>query len=185
MDSVTKSNSSLLLLLIIFVGYTSTVRALTPADIKEINKKSMVFLEFDGVLPDGTMKSGSATGYILDDRGYILTNYHAIPQDKSGKFDRAELRIDGHAVSRYSSGMPVDFIDKNETLDLALLKFRTVEGIDIVPIICGESAKVNAGDKVVSLGFPLNIDLSVHTGNISTTEHYEGKMGFRFTLKLW
>ncbi len=100
---------------------------------------------------------GSGTGFVVDKRGYILTNAHVVGdgQAKTVKVIYDEGKTTTGKVLWYDT-----------TLDLAIVK---VDVKGLVPVELGDSDKVVVGDIAIAIGNPLGTDLmsSVTQGIIS------------------
>lgn len=84
--------------------------------------------------------SGSGSGLIIDEKGYILTNNHLVEGTKSLVVGLPSGRLTpGRVVGR-------DFL-----LDLALIK---IEAKDLVPARLGQSSTLEIGETVVAIGNP-------------------------------
>jgi len=102
--------------------------------------------------------SGSGSGLIIDDKGYILTNNHLVEGVKSLVVGLPSGRLTpGRVVAR-------DFL-----LDLALVK---ISATDLVPAPFGRSASLQIGDTVVAIGnpFALKGGSTVTVGVVSATD---------------
>ena len=100
---------------------------------------------------------GSGTGFVVDKRGYILTNAHVVGDGhvKTVKVIYDEGKTTTGKVLWYDT-----------TLDLAIVK---VDVKGLVPAELGNSDKVKVGDIAIAIGNPLGTDLmtSVTQGIIS------------------
>jgi S1-C subfamily serine protease len=102
--------------------------------------------------------SGSGSGFIIDDRGYILTNNHLVEGVKSLVVGLPSGRLTpGRVVAR-------DFL-----LDLALVK---ISATDLVAAPLGRSSSLQIGDTVVAIGnpFALKGGSTVTVGVVSATD---------------
>jgi serine protease Do len=103
--------------------------------------------------PQGPRRT-SGSGFVIDERGYIVTNAHVV--------DGAEsilIRIsDGRRV-------PAKVIGKDNRVDLALLKVEDVKGLNALPL--GDSNRIRVGEFVMALGHPFNLEHSVSFGIVS------------------
>lgn len=103
--------------------------------------------------PKEILSSGS--GVILDDAGYILTNHHVIKQAREVEV----LLIDGRAALAKLAGTDPD-------TDLAVLKIE----LDNLPhATIADMDRLQIGDVVLAIGYPLNIGQTVTQGIISAT----------------
>lgn len=108
----------------------------------------------------GSESQGTGTGFVLDQRGHILTNNHVVdPADGSGEItvtfsggQTAKAKVVGH-----DSGY-----------DLAVVKVSGVSGLK--PLALGNSDNVQVGDPVVAIGAPFDLENTVTAGIISAKE---------------
>ncbi|WP_328844773.1 trypsin-like peptidase domain-containing protein [Streptomyces sp. NBC_00258] len=108
----------------------------------------------------GSEAQGTGTGFVLDQRGHILTNNHVVdPADGSGEItvtfsggQTAKAKVVGH-----DSGY-----------DLAVVKVSGVRGLK--PLALGNSDNVQVGDPVVAIGAPFDLENTVTAGIISAKE---------------
>lgn len=103
--------------------------------------------------------AGSGSGFIWDNKGYIVTNYHVI---------RAARRGDGkiNVVLYDSQTLPAEVVGVNPGSDLAVLKVKAAVGeLKAIPI--GKSSDLQVGQKVFAIGSPFSLDQSLSTGIVS------------------
>ena len=109
-----------------------------PAVVSTI-RPSVVTIMSRGTAP-GASPSGSGSGLIIDDKGYILTNNHLVEGTKSAVVGLPSGRLTpGRVVGR-------DFL-----LDLAVIK---IDARDLVPAKLGRSSTLQSGETVVAIGNP-------------------------------
>ncbi|WP_438696063.1 S1C family serine protease [Streptomyces alkaliphilus] len=105
----------------------------------------------------GGGSAGTGTGFVLDDRGHILTNAHVVgPAGGSGR-----IRV------TFNSGDTVDavLVGADSGYDLAVVRVDGVAGLSPLPL--GDSDAVRVGDAVVAIGSPFDLDGTVTAGIIS------------------
>jgi len=98
---------------------------------------------------------GSGSGFIWNDEGYIVTNYHVIQQA-----DSVTVTLQDGSTYRASA---VGF-ELNK--DLAVLKIDA-PGKKLVPIAIGDSSLLEVGRKVVAIGNPFGLDTTMTVGVVS------------------
>ena len=98
---------------------------------------------------------GTGSGFLWDDRGHVVTNYHVI--QGGNRFSVAlsdgtvhEARLVGYEPRK----------------DLAVLAIDP-EGLSIDPLPLGNSQELVVGQKVLAIGNPFGLDGSLSTGVIS------------------
>jgi serine protease Do len=93
------------------------------------------------------------SGFIVDERGLILTNEHVVEGA-----DRVVVTIDDHDV-------PAEVVGRDHELDVALLSVHTSHVLKVARL--GRSANVRVGDFVVAVGNPFGLDHTVTSGIVS------------------
>lgn len=101
---------------------------------------------------------GSGSGVIIDDRGYIVTNFHVIEKASEIIVSLA----DGRKIE-------AELVGSDPRTDLAVLK---VNAKDLPVAVLGDSTKIKTGELVVAIGNPLGIEFarSVTVGVVSATD---------------
>ncbi len=98
---------------------------------------------------------GTGSGFVWDERGHIVTNFHVI---ESGNSAVVTLN-DGSTWQARLVGVEPD-------KDLAVLKIDA-GALALQPIPVGESSDLNVGQKVFAIGNPFGLDQTLTTGVIS------------------
>ncbi|WP_459738558.1 S1C family serine protease [Streptomyces sp. E-15] len=108
----------------------------------------------------GADQAGTGTGFVLDDRGHILTNNHVV--QPAGP--------DGEISVTFSSGDTVkaEVVGRDSGYDLAVVRVHGVHGLTPLPL--GDSDTVQVGDPVVAIGAPFDLANTVTAGIISAKE---------------
>ncbi|MER7723969.1 trypsin-like peptidase domain-containing protein [Streptomyces sp. NPDC096323] len=108
----------------------------------------------------GTAESGTGTGFVLDDRGHILTNNHVV----------APAGSSGEITVTFSGGetASAEVVGKDSGYDLAVVKVSGVSGLKPLPL--GNSDNVRVGDPVVAIGAPFDLSNTVTSGIISAKD---------------
>ncbi|MDN5343550.1 MULTISPECIES: trypsin-like peptidase domain-containing protein [Oceanotoga] len=114
------------------------------------------FKKFFGEIPPTQQREFTSlgTGFIFDEKGYIITNYHVV---ENATNINVTLGNDKVYEAKYIGG------DKD--LDLAVLKVNTDSKLPIVEL--GDSSELEIGGTVVAIGNPLGLSHTVTTGVIS------------------
>lgn len=109
--------------------------------------------------------SGIGSGFVVNDRGYVVTNHHVID---------GETRITAIAYVETPGGLSrrrvenVELVALNPFLDLALLRLPLPEDLKLRPAVLGSQEDLNAGDAVFAVGNPLGLERTVSQGILST-----------------
>jgi serine protease Do len=109
--------------------------------------------------------SGLGSGFVVNDRGYAVTNHHVID---------GETRITAIAYVESAGGLSrrriedVELVALNPFLDLALLRLPLPGDLKLRPAVLGSQDDLNAGDAVFAVGNPLGLERTVSQGILST-----------------
>ncbi|MGC5398723.1 trypsin-like peptidase domain-containing protein [Streptomyces sp. DT20] len=108
----------------------------------------------------GSTESGTGTGFVLDDKGHILTNNHVV----------APAGSSGEITVTFSGGETAnaEVVGKDSGYDLAVVKVSGVSGLKPLPL--GNSDNVRVGDPVVAIGAPFDLSNTVTSGIISAKD---------------
>jgi len=102
--------------------------------------------------------TGTGSGFVIDKRGHILTNFHVI---QGADAVRAKL-FDG-------SAHPARVVGSDASNDVAVLEIRA--GADrLFPVAFGDSSRVLVGQKILALGNPFGLERTLTTGIISSLD---------------
>ncbi|MFG2728565.1 trypsin-like peptidase domain-containing protein [Streptomyces canus] len=108
----------------------------------------------------GAGESGTGTGFVLDDRGHILTNNHVVePAGTDG-----EISVTFHSGDTAKATV----VGRDSGYDLAVVEVSDVSGLK--PMTLGNSDNVQVGDPVVAIGAPFDLEGTVTSGIISAKE---------------
>jgi S1-C subfamily serine protease len=98
---------------------------------------------------------GTGTGFVWDENGHIVTNFHVVSGSNRFRVTLSDQSIwDAEAVGGAA--------DK----DLAVLKINAPSG-KLAPLLVGTSADLEVGQKVFAIGNPFGFDQTLTTGVIS------------------
>lgn len=110
--------------------------------------------------------SGLGSGFIINDRGYCVTNYHVVEKEtriavtifhrtKNGEFQRRQIK-------------DVEIVALNPFFDLALLRIPLQKDVSFRTVYLAENDKQREGEEVFAIGNPLGLERSVSRGIVST-----------------
>nr|WP_229845232.1 trypsin-like peptidase domain-containing protein [Streptomyces cinnamoneus] len=108
----------------------------------------------------GSGDQGTGTGFVLDDKGHILTNNHVVQSAGSG--GSISVTFNGGQTAKAT------LVGRDGGYDLAVIKVSGVKGLTPLPL--GNSDSVRVGDSVVAIGAPFDLAGTVTTGIISAKE---------------
>ncbi len=98
---------------------------------------------------------GAGSGFVIDSRGYILTNYHVVQEAQS-------IEVTLGDQSRY----PAKYIGADPRNDIALIKIEP-RGRKVVALPLGDSSALQVGQHVLAIGNPFGFQSTLTTGVVS------------------
>jgi serine protease Do len=124
------------------------------------------FNHFFGQMPDqeggddsGQVRESLGSGFIVDPKGYIITNYHVIE-----KADKIYVKLSTDPDNQ-DEGRPARVIGIDKATDLAVIKIDTSTPLPTVKL--GNSDTAQVGDWVEAIGSPFALSQTVTAGIIS------------------
>ena len=109
---------------------------------------------FGEKMPRDFKQSSLGSGFIIDEKGSILTNNHVIEG-----MDEIKVKLmDGKEYD-------AKIIGRDPTTDIALIKIEPDEPLTYLPL--GDSDGLEIGDWVVAIGNPFGLELTVTAGIVS------------------
>ncbi len=118
------------------------------SNVKEFN---------DFFLGSGKAEVGAGTGFVWDDQGHIITNYHVV-QDQSSQF-----MISFH---NNKTQIQATIVGVEPKLDIAVLKVAKLPHA-LKPVVLGTSQDLKVGQIAVAIGNPFGLDHTMTSGIVS------------------
>src|SRR5215469_4650030 len=98
---------------------------------------------------------GAGSGFVIDAKGYILTNYHVVEGAQSIE-----------VVLGDQSRFPAKFVGADQRNDVALVRIDP-KGKHLVALTLADSAALQVGQKVLAIGNPFGFQSTLTTGVVS------------------
>jgi len=127
--------------------YTATTDAVVNIAVTTIN-----YDFFFNAVP----QEGSGSGFVYDNAGHIVTNYHVIE-------GASEIQV------TFADGvtLPATVVGSDPTYDLAVIRIDP-QAHRLQPVVLGDSAALRVGQFVIAIGNPFGLDQTVTFGVISS-----------------
>lgn len=109
--------------------------------------------------PDGGERMALGSGFIVDPRGYIITNNHVVE-----KADKIWVKLTTDPIG--DQGHPATVVGTDKSTDIAVLKINV--GTQLPTVKLGNSEGTQIGDWVVAIGSPFGLNQTVTAGIISS-----------------
>jgi len=110
--------------------------------------------------------SGLGSGFILDERGFCVTNYHVVEQETRIATTIFQKNESGEFVRRRIDDVAI--IALNPFFDLALLQIPVQKDFKFQITYLAQGNDLREGDDCFAIGNPLGLERSVSQGIIST-----------------
>jgi len=127
-----------------------TVYRKSISSVVNITSHLMTFDFFYGLVP----QEGQGSGFVIDKEGHILTNYHVIAEAR-------QVEVTLHNRKKYKA--TIVGVDKSH--DLAIVQIKAP---DLQPMILGDSANLQVGQKVYAIGNPFGLAGTLTQGIVSS-----------------
>jgi serine protease Do len=112
-----------------------------------------------GGSPDQGPRESLGSGFIVDPRGYILTNNHVVD-----KADRIFVKLANDPIG--DQGRPAKVVGVDKSTDIAVIKIDTKEPLPTIKM--GNSDAAQVGDWVLAVGSPFGLEHTVTAGIVSS-----------------
>ncbi|MBW3540290.1 MAG: trypsin-like peptidase domain-containing protein [Planctomycetes bacterium] len=127
--------------------------------------------------------AGLGSGFILNDRGDCVTNYHVIERETRIAVTIFHRREDGEFTRRRIDDVKITAL--NPFFDLALLHVPEQEDIKFRPVYLAANADYREGDLVFAIGNPHGLERTVSQGIVSTRNRaFEGLVYIQTTAQI-
>ena len=114
-----------------------------------------------------SVQDGTGSGFLWDDKGHIVTNYHVI-----GNADTYQVTLHDQTT------WPATFVGEDPEMDLAVLRIDA-PAEKLRPIPVGSSSDLQVGQSVLAIGNPFGLDYTLTTGVISALDREVQSIGGR------
>ncbi len=112
-------------------------------------------------------RAGQGSGFVINEQGMIITNYHVIAQDNLLTVTVFSSQSDSLRKIQYKD---IRILAMDPSHDLALLQIadELEEPLEILPF--GQATELETGEGVFAIGSPLGLDRTVSRGIVSLSE---------------
>jgi len=126
--------------------------------------------------------SGLGSGFILNEEGYLITNFHVIEGETQLSVEVYHVR-NGQLDRR--SYKQVRIVAMNKFQDLSLLKIEDKDAPKFASVALGDSDALAVGERVFAIGSPLGLERTVTEGIVSTkTRQLMGELYLQTTTQI-
>lgn len=125
------------------------------------SSRSVVYISTSSLARDSfslnvlEIPQGTGTGFVWDNAGHIVTNFHVVEEGNRWKVTLADQSI-----------WDAEIVGVAPDRDLAVLKINA-DTSKLFPILAGSSGNLEVGQSVFAIGNPFGLDQSLTTGVVS------------------
>jgi serine protease Do len=101
------------------------------------------------------------SGFIVDPRGYIITNNHVVDQA-----DHIYVKLSTDPDGGFTEGRPATVVGVDKATDIAVIKIDP-KGLNLPTVKLGNSDGAQVGDWVLAIGSPFGLSQTVSAGIVS------------------
>jgi serine protease Do len=161
-------------------------------------EKAGLFLDGDGAAPERSVRelvgqigeavvqvrtpSGLGSGFIINDEGYLITNFHVIESETQISvevYHQNQGQLERHTYKQ------ARIVALNKFADLALLKIEDKDAPKFAAAPLGDSDAVGVGEHVFAIGSPLGLERTVTEGIVSSkTRPMQGELYLQTTTPI-
>jgi serine protease Do len=126
--------------------------------------------------------SGLGSGFILNEDGYLITNFHVIEGETQLAVEVYQQRNGQLERSTYKQ---IRIVAMNKFHDLALLKIDDKDAPRFSRVMLGDADSLAVGERVFAIGSPLGLERTVTEGILSTkTREVQGSLYLQTTAQI-
>jgi len=114
-----------------------------------------------GQMPEMGKREALGSGFIVDPRGYIITNNHVVD-----KADHIYVKLSTDPTDDADQGRPATLIGTDPDTDIAVIKIDP-KGLALPTVKMGNSESAQVGDWVLAIGSPFGLSQTVSAGIVS------------------
>ncbi|HEY5380846.1 MAG TPA: trypsin-like peptidase domain-containing protein [Acidobacteriaceae bacterium] len=116
-----------------------------------------------GQSPEMGTRRALGSGFIVDPRGYIITNNHVVD-----KADHIFVKLSTDPTDSADQGRPATVIGVDPATDIAVIKIDTKTPLPTIKL--GNSDGAQVGDWVLAIGSPFGLNQTVSAGIVSAKD---------------
>jgi serine protease Do len=126
--------------------------------------------------------SGLGSGFIINEDGFLMTNFHVIEGETQISVEVYSQRNDQLEPKTFRQ---VRIVAMNKFEDLALLKIEDKDAPKFKYVLLGSADALAVGERVFAVGSPLGLERTVTEGILSTkTRQLQGELYLQTTAQI-
>jgi serine protease Do len=152
---------------------SSNATILTPTELFSKVQDSVVQVTTTSRDIAGPISSGLGSGFIYDNDGHIITNYHVVAlaslsgvysnNNTSPSNNNTDIIVTFHDGSAYNARV----VGSDPFSDIAVLRVENISESKLIPLSFGNSSQVKIGEQVTAIGNPFGLSGTLTVGVVS------------------
>jgi serine protease Do len=152
---------------------TTNATTLTPTELFSEVQDSVVQVTTTNRDIAGPISSGLGSGFIYDNDGHIITNYHVVAlaslsgvysnNNTSSSNNNTDIIVTFHDGSAYNARV----VGSDPFSDIAVLRVENISESKLIPLSFGNSSQVKIGEQVIAIGNPFGLSGTLTVGVVS------------------
>ncbi|MGC2386185.1 MAG: trypsin-like peptidase domain-containing protein, partial [Nitrososphaeraceae archaeon] len=144
----------------------------TPTEIFSKVQDSVVQVTTTNTDIAGPLNSGLGSGFVYDNDGHIITNYHVVALaslsgESSNNITSSNNNTDIIVTFNDGSGYNAKVVGSDRFSDIAVLRVENISESKLVPLTFGNSSQAKIGEQVVAIGNPFGLSGTLTVGVVS------------------
>ena len=154
------------------ISSTNITLPLTPTEIFSKVQDSVVQVTTTNTDIAGPLNSGLGSGFVYDNDGHIITNYHVVAlASLSGEFSNniSSSNNNTDIIVTFNDGSVYNarVVGSDRFSDIAVLRVENISESKLVPLTFGNSSQAKIGEQVVAIGNPFGLSGTLTVGVVS------------------
>jgi serine protease Do len=154
------------------ISSTNITLPLTPTEIFSKVQDSVVQVTTTNTDIAGPLNSGLGSGFIYDNDGHIITNYHVVALaslsgESSNNISSSNNNTDIIVTFNDGSVYNARVVGSDRFSDIAVLRVENISESKLVPLTFGNSSQAKIGEQVVAIGNPFGLSSTLTVGVVS------------------
>ena len=154
------------------ISSTNVTLPLTPTEIFSKVQDSVVQVTTTNTDIAGPLNSGLGSGFVYDNDGHIITNYHVVALaslsgESSNNISSSNNNTDIIVTFNDGSVYNAKVVGSDRFSDIAVLRVENISKSKLVPLTFGNSSQAEIGEQVVAIGNPFGLSGTLTVGVVS------------------
>jgi S1-C subfamily serine protease len=154
------------------ISSTNVTAQLTPTEIFSKVQDSVVQVTTTNTDIAGPLNSGLGSGFVYDNDGHIITNYHVVAlASLSGESSNniSSSNNNTNIIVTFNDGSVYNarVVGSDRFSDIAVLRVENISESKLVPLTFGNSSQAKIGEQVVAIGNPFGLSGTLTVGVVS------------------